>query len=307
MRILLKIILVLIGFGLMGGGAWGVAVGFAYNNGKDHFAARYEVPRGQELVRLTRKYIRVIPKDYREHLKVSEHGMTYPLGAGGGLILFAGLIFLLNGFFRLKGDSGPARQATAPVISDDIIRSMRQDVPAEEGEDGQSAETISIDDSALDGQEESLSEKLRDIGFLVQMSQGELDMETVPGVVQMFRPDLAKYLNLFEGRSSYQLAIQIINSVILRHHRTKEDTTADQFKAQDVRLNESENSTFARRYTPAKQKITTDEMRATVGKVYDLPDQAAMQKKFAGEVDDWTDMSLRNAKDVLAVKTALEV
>ena len=314
MRILIKIIFVLGGIGLMGGGSWVSAVGIAHSNGEEVLTPRFELPLKKHVfpnvfafVRDSRDALKKIHPEFRQHLSIPEYGMAIPLGGGGALAAFIGLILFLNGVFRFKAPVQEESSQTDPyTVSDDIISSMRQEEPASGGEDGEGAEKISIDDSFLNEQEDSIADKLRDIGYLVQLAQGDLDSETALGTVQMFRPDLVKYLDMFEGKSTMQLALQIINSVILRHHRTKEDITADQFKVQDDRINECERATFARRYLPARNKITSDDMRAAVGKVYEVNEQAVIQKKFTGEAEDWADVSLRNAKEILTAKTSLD-
>ena len=311
MRIFIKIVLVALGLGLAGAGGWTAAVGFAYSDSGGRFA-RYKVPAGAELVGHTRRALRKIPaefQEYRKYLKEDEYGMAIPLGGGGILIVLIGLVFVLNGVFRFKkkpkGAAGTVRGADSGVISDKLISDIRKETVDETAKKGGAVKKISIDDSLLDPEEEKFSEKLRDVGYLVQIAQGDLMPDDSPEVVRMFRPDLAEYLDLFEGSSTLELALQIVRAVILRHHRTKEDTTADQFKAQDDRINECERHTFARRFMPAKHKITSD-MRAVIGKVYSVNEQAAVQQQFSGEAEDWADLSLRNAKDVLAAKTALE-
>lgn len=311
MRILLKIILMLIGLGLMGGGGMLAVAGFAYTDGESPLKSVREIPLKEEMreiVRDARGELRALPKEVQDYLKISEHNMLVPLGGGGSLLAFIGLILFLNGAFRYKAavrqEIEAKKNLAADVVSDEIVSNVRHEEPAADG--GGGGEKFAIDESFLEEEEDELTKKLRSIGFLVQLAQGDIDSESATGAIKVYRPDLVEYLDLFEGKSKTYLALQIINSVILRHRRVKDDITADQFQTQDTRINECERATFARRYMPAKNKITNDKIRATVGKVYDVNEQALVQQKFSGEAEDWRDLSLRTAKEELSAKTALE-
>ena len=51
---------------------------------------------------------------------------------------------------------------------------------------------------------------------------------------------------------------------------------------------------------PAAEKIRSTEMQECAGKTYDLVAQATVQKRFLSESEDWEDISLRNAVEILA-------
>ena len=50
---------------------------------------------------------------------------------------------------------------------------------------------------------------------------------------------------------------------------------------------------------PAPEKIRSAEMQECAGKMHDLVSQATIQKRFLSESEDWEDISLRNAVEIL--------
>ncbi|MGI9306535.1 MAG: hypothetical protein ACR2P5_04440 [Gammaproteobacteria bacterium] len=328
-----RIFLGIIGISLMTVGWLTVEAGQAYSNGANLRQATEPVGQfGQTIAGITRDALRELPE--MAFLNVAEKGLTYPLGGLGGLVMFIGLICLLNAIFRFRENPLEyVRKEESTTISGDMIGGLQTPVAvapqveiaegAESGEGGEFGENadggkesgeksadgggIAIDESALGvSEEDKTSALLRDINHLVKLSQSGVGEEMSVKVVKMFRPELSPFLGSFTPDSLEKLAHQMIDYVVLRHHRGREGITADQFQAQDIRMTECERATFARRYLPPKAKVVSDEVREAVGKVYDLQGQSVMQKKFSGEADDWADISLRNAKDILAQKTALE-
>lgn len=305
MRIIAKILVILIGLGLTGVGGWMIQVGKAHDTNQYRWEIDRSIRGAEPLIRWAHDTLQKLPKEHRDKLQINETGMLYPLGGLGGVAGVLGIIFLLNGIFRFKIDKYKyVRKDDASRVSDELLGAVRGEAPAAAGEDGK-GDALSIDESLLDV-EEDIAESMRDINYLVTISQGTVEPEICEHVIQMFRPDMKRYMHWFNEQSTDKLVHQILESVILRHHRQSESMTADQFQAQDARINECERQTFARRYMPAKQKITSGDMHEHVGKVFDLPDQAKVQQKFAGEADDWMDLSLRNVVDAMKTKTALE-
>lgn len=301
MKLIWRLFFGILGLALLVAGSWAAAVGHSRSNGNYMLKARYETPlphAARALTRETRDMVSKLPAQYRAHLDLENKGMLYPLGGGGALLAFVGAIMLLNGIFRAreKVDKGKVKAADETRVMDEVI--------AESVHDSGGAK-FSIDENLMDVVTDE-DEELRDINHLVTLRQSDMQPELIPRIVRMFRPDLEKFLPMFNSEGEEKLAYQILESVILRHHRRSKDITADQFHAQDSRIIECERKAFCHRYMPPQHKIVSAEHREFLGKVYDPYTRSAIQKKVAGEADDWMDVSLRSAAEVLAAKTALE-
>ena len=311
MRIFLKIVLFVIGAALMLGGGFVAAVGYAHGDGNLR-RPQLELPiYKREAARFARDAERALRRSpHTEFLQVKKRGVLFPLGGGGLIVAFIGLICILNAIFRLKKPKWDYRASEEDEtrIADDLVKGDIRPAAAQptamdkaEAEDGAEAEAgIAIDESMLDEEKQDPFEAMRDINNLVTMSQANLDADECERVVKMFRPDLLPHLPLFNLESMGYLAHQILESVIFRHQRQKKNITADQFQQQDKRVHELEGETFVRRYMPPPEKINSDRMREHVGRVYDIMRQGEIQKEFLGEAEDWADVSLRNAADVLS-------
>lgn len=314
MGILFRLIIMLVGIGVAAGGGWVAWVGYADSVILEKPRALDEIPYPQQARRLvleTREVVRGIPKEYRDHLNTQDHRMLYPLGGVGGFVCFIGLVIFLNGAFRRKQPAWAEGKVDKTDddnrISDELISSQQQaPAPAAAGDD---AAKISIDEAGLDVTEDE-AEKLRDVNYLVTIGQSDLESDTVKLIFHTFRPELERYIPLFNDEGAERFAHQILNSIILRHRRHSRDITPDQFQVQDQRITECERETVCHRYMPSPDKLKTDmhsdEAKQHVGKVYDSYTRSSVQKNVSGEADDWRDVSLRNAVEVLSAKTALE-
>ncbi len=307
MAILIRGIIVIVGLALAAFGAWLAATGYVYKD-ISNAPLRANVPHSAKVIGHARTIIRQIPKEYREELNlgIGDSDMFYPLAAVGGLIFFIGLIAALNGAFRRKqpewAKGEVEKEADDGRIADNLIP-VQPKKPAEAP--AAAGNVISIDEGGMDIEEDE-AEKLRDVGHLVTISQALLEPATVKLVFQTFRPDMEQYFSLFNEDGAERFAHQILNSIILRHRRHSKEITADQFQTQDVRIIECERETICHRYMPPKEKMVSDAIREKAGKVYDSFTRSKIQKEVSGEADDWRDVSLRNATEVLAVKTALD-
>lgn len=314
MRILLKMIFVLIGLGLMPLGGWLIAVGYADSTRvSGSQSARYSVQGDTQALRYLRPKIqKQLPKDYKELLKLKEHGLLYPLGFGGGLIALMGLIFFSNGLFRFKAPNrnlqiydtvGKIKTATAesstvgkPSISIDETK-FSENNGQQAAAPAEAAETAAA--------EYDDNDDIQDIKYLVSLLQSTLNSDEVKKIVTFYRRDILEFLPLFSEDGGNQLGHQIIQATILRHQRQRKDTTPDQFQIQDTRINQCESKSFARRYMP-KTAPNTEHSTQAIGKVFDFHEQAQLQQKLGGESSDWMDVSLRNAHDVLTARPPTE-
>ena len=292
----IRIIVVLLGLAIMTLGTWIAITGYAYT---DLSSPNIKVPLGRELAIFTKKQLLNIPSDTRESLKIKEHGLLYPLGGSGAIIIFIGFIVFTNGLFRKRKKVEFTAEESSSRVSEALFKTPSTD------EDKKESTIFSIDEFFLDDQE-PIAEKLRDINYIVTISQSDIEDEVIPVVINSFRPELEPFIPIFNSGGLKALAHQILQVIILRHTRSKDSTTADQYKALDDRINECESKTFARRYMPSKEKITSDSIKLRVGKAYDLFEQSHIQKQTQGEASDWVDVSLRNATIVLVDKTSLE-
>ncbi|MGI9298732.1 MAG: hypothetical protein ACR2QC_12665 [Gammaproteobacteria bacterium] len=303
---MVRLIMIFAGLALAAAGGWAAAIGFARDDGDYLWKVRYEVPYPAAAKKFVAKTVvpalREIPREHRGYLNLEESGLLYPLGGGGGFVAFVGLVLFLNGAFR-RWKKKPEEDAGDKVdtrISDSLI-------PAKAAQPKTDAKTdaISIDEGIIkDGDTDE--EKMRDINHLVTIRHSLMEPDVIALVVHTFRPDLEGYLPLFNEAGMEKLAQQVLDSVILRHRRLGKDITPDQFQVQDERIIECEREAFCHRYMPSKEKIDSDAARQSVGKVYDSYTRSEIQKRVAGEADDWMDVSLRNAVEVLGAKTALE-
>lgn len=313
MRILGRLIMILCGLALAALGAWAAAIGFARNDGDYLWKTRYEVPYPVEakafVTDTVAPMLRAIPRDQRAYLNLSESGLVYPLGGGGGFVAFVGLVLFLNGAFRRwskpeEEDKGAAHTETR--ISDDLVPAAKVKAAAPAASAGGAAtEAFAIDEGIIKD-EDTDEEKMRDINHLVTLRHTQMEPDTIRLVVHTFRPDLENFLPLFNEAGMEKFAHQVLDSVILRHRRHSKDITPDQFHSQDERIIECEREAFCHRFMPPKEKISSPDAMEVVGKVYDSYSRSEIQKRFSGEADDWMDVSLRNAAEVLAAKTALE-
>lgn len=300
MRNLLKLSLVSTGLVLLVIGGYLVAVGLAYSTSYG-LTAKFEIPHSASV---KNKALELTPQNLKRQLDYKTKGLLYSLGGGGGILALIGFIFILNGIFRFNPDKHKySRKNRSSLISDNVIPAAAK--PPAPSQTTSTAAPVTIDDSLLN-QEEDPFEALRDINNLVTLNQGFIEQENRERVLQMFRPDLLEFVPKFNENAVEQLAHRILESIIMRHRRQLKEITADQFNVQDKRLNEIERATFARRYMPSANKINSPRIREIVGRAYDLQGQSELQKEFLGEAEDWMDVSLRNAKDVMSVKTALE-
>jgi hypothetical protein len=187
----------------------------------------------------------------------------------------------------------------------ETVSAPNSDVVADNTEE----ENFANDDSSMPNQSEGLSddiktygnfEDLLDINTLVSLSQSHLGQEECQRIMQMFRPDLLEHKEILSEESLHEITKRILESVILRHRRQEKDITSDQFRIQDRRLSEIEKGTVVRRYFP-RDKDISPEAKKHVGKVYDFNMQSEIQQNYLSEADDWIDISLRNAKQVLSM------
>ena len=306
MRIILRMMLIVIGLALAGGGVWAAAVGHAHSDKNYKYGSQYEVPGSKALIARVDTLLRKVPEEYRAplrgHLKIDERGMLYPLGGSGALVAFLGLILFLNGVFR----KWSKKEKETRIVKEEEARIDASMIPTRaSAPQGAKADAISIDEGIIQDEEDP-DELMRDINYLVTISQGAIETELATRVVRTFHPDLEKFLPLFNEPGVERFAKQILSSVVLRHRRHSKDITADQFQSQDARITECEREAFCHRYMPARAKITNDEIRDSAGKVYDTHARAEIQKRDSGEADDWMDVSLRNAAEVLSAKSPSE-
>ena len=297
MKKLLKSLIVGIGLVLVVTGGYFVAVGFAYS--KDYArTAEFQVPYGNSV---KRQAVRLISPKLKKQINYRKTGLLYPLVGGGGIIALLGFIFILNGIFRLNPDKHAYKRETrSSTISDNLLQDS-----AKTSASASNAPATAIDDSLLDPEDDSFVD-LRNIKNLVTLNQGFINPEDCQRILKMFRSDLLEFVPKFNEDAVEQLSHRVLESIIMRERRQIKEITADQFKVQDRRLNEIERETFARRYMPLASKVTSPRMQEIVGRAYDLIGQSKLQKEFLGEAEDWVDVSLRNAKDVMSAKTTLE-
>ncbi len=255
-----------------------------------------DMPGEEEIITSFRRLVRDYP-DLSETFKTKKHGALLAFGGFGGI--FGGI-----GFILFMVGSSRARRLVYKENEDDA--KYLGPVGEEFEEVGTLVDAGILHEEASNerlseiNEPEGLIVKYRAINYLVTLAQGDMGEEHARRMVKIYRPDMVKYLKHFSDHSVSALGLQIARAVILRHRRSEVGTSDQQFRAQDDRIRQCEHEVFIRRYMPPSDHRIKDGMKKNLGKVFALYEQDRLQHEFGGELDEWSDISLRNASEVLA-------
>lgn len=156
---------------------------------------------------------------------------------------------------------------------------------------------LNIDDSSQD--DDDIFENIESV---IALAHSALEPEMSDKVLRSLRPDLLPFSAIFTPLAWENMAKQVLNHYILSHKRSQKSISPDQFRLQDERVNETARATVSRRFMPKRPAhFASADMRTHIGQVYHVSEQAGIQQKTASNAEDWLDVSLRNATEMLKI------
>ena len=138
---------------------------------------------------------------------------------------------------------------------------------------------------------------------MINLAHAAMDAEKCREVLKEFRPKLLPFAELCREEALTAIAKQTLDMEILRRRRQQADISPDQFRSFDFKITKLERDAICHRYLPRDPDAAPAEAREHFGMVYDRHSYSAVQQKLQSEADDWKEISLRNAEEVLALAT----
>ena len=244
--------------------------------------------------------MRKLPYKVREGLNISRDGLLPSFGIGGsGLILISLVLFVLSTRKKVVAAKPKAKKKQYPKKqseAQDAATKNKTDV-----KEGDKKAGIEIDESWIDEGEDE-NDLFSDIEKVISLSHSAMEEDEIVMVLRKLNPDLLQFtdqlsLDVQERFTKQSLSIYIINA-----KRSEKSITPDQFRIQDVRMNELIRETIVRRFLPQSKGHLSETAVALIGNVYTLQEQAKIQQSTHSHAEDWRDMSVRNAVDVLKIE-----
>ena len=262
-----------------------------------------------------REIISLVPQGAREFVLFNQFGYLTTVGVVGILV------FLLGGLqLRNLPKAGPTRavirKSKEKVQSEVKRREEAKKAAADAGiptpaaaasaESGKPA-PISLDADKLLAEEAKTGvfdglDETEKLNLMVSMFHAALETEQCRELLNLFRPQLANYMELYRADALTAVTKQALELEIIRRRRQQEGISPDQFRTFDNKIVELEREEICYRYLPANPGAAPDEAREHFGLVYDRFNHSAVQQKLRSEAGDWRGLSINNAVQVLAEK-----
>jgi len=154
-------------------------------------------------------------------------------------------------------------------------------------------------DQTLSDAENAKGDIFSDIGKVISLSHSTMEEHEIHIVLRRLNPALLDFAEELPHEVQATFAKQALNIYIISTKRSEKDMTPDQFRIQDQRMNELLRETIARRFIPSKTEHLSPNALPLIGKVYTLSEQAKIQQETQSQAEDWHDMSVRNATDIM--------
>lgn len=272
----MRAILRLLAWLLIVAGLAGIYIGYAYNLPNANLKRGF--PSIKTFDDIARE-MRGLPYDLRNSLHISSSGLIYSFGGGGVVLLVMGGILMLS-----------SRKPT-------VYRSYESAVPESK---------IKFEPSPADSLLEEVEpaagdDTFNDIRKIIALSHASLGESQSRQVFRVLKPELVPYQNMFTPDVADRMAKQILDHYIVNYRRSEAGMTPDQFRVQDEKMNELARETLCRRYLPPSAENVNAAERAIIGKVYTLTAQSRIQQETLTQSENWRDISLRNAVDILSM------
>ena len=263
-----------------------------------------------------REIISLVPQGAREFVLFNQFGYLTTVGVVGILV------FLLGGLqLRNLPKAGPTRavirKSKEKVQSEVKRREEAKKAAADAGiptpaaaaasaESGKPA-TVSLDADKLLAEEAKTGvfdglDETEKLNLMVSMFHAALETEQCRELLNLFRPQLANYMELYRADALTAVTKQALELEIIRRRRQQEGISPDQFRTFDNKIVELEREEICYRYLPSNPGAAPDEAREHFGLVYDRFNHSAVQQKLRSEAGDWRGLSINNAAQVLAEK-----
>ena len=224
-------------------------------------------------------------------------GLLVPLGGIGGALL----LISIYAFYISAKLAAAAREKEIHRISWGDNQFVHAHTDGGKPISASSRYRMEIDESLLQHQPLSEEEKIfESLANVIALGQSKLEDTKIRAIFNVLRPDILKGIDLCTPVAIEKIAKQVLAHYVLTQKRAEKNMSADQFRLQDERTNELARETIARRFIPLRPEQVPPNMADSIGKIYDLSEQAEIQQKAAfGQIEDWQDISLRNITSVM--------
>ena len=257
--------------------------------------------------------IPLIPQEAREFMFFTQYGLLPIFGVIGLLVFLFGGLLLRN--LPKSSSRAVVRKNKAQVKSEVLKREAEKKkaqeaagAPAAAAGGGAAAALSAEDEKRLlgDTEKEGMFDGMDEeekTNHMVSLFHTALEKEQCDELLRLFRPRLADFMDIYREDALSALTKQALELEIIRRRRQQEDISPDQFRTFDDKIVQLERETVCYRYLPSKPEATPEEAREYFGLVYDRFNHSAVQQKLRSDAEDWREISLRNAAEILAEKS----
>ena len=253
----------------------------------------------------------IIPRGILDFAFYGQFGFLPTIGAVGVLIFLSGGLVLRNlpkassravirkSKDKVKSEVMQAQKSAAEADADAIFAPA-----AEQSEDGAPAKKAAVKmpaGAAASGIFAGMDEEEKTT-HLISLSHAGLDKEKCAALLKEFRPKLIEHMDICREDALSMLTRQLLEIEIVRRRRQQENITPDQFRTFDEKITQLDRQAICYRYLPANPDSAPAEARKYFGLVYDRFNYSAIQQKLKSDADDWREVSVRTAEQVLGEK-----
>ena len=313
--ILVGLILMLAGLALLGVGAlWSGPDGALSGPFSSEPFVRGEI--APAVSPILREISALLPREALDFAFFGEFGYLTTVGVAGLLIFFCGGLILRNlpkssarAVIRKNRDvvkGEVKKREEAKKAAQTVAQTAAKADPASPASPAAKAISAADEEKLLGGPAkggifEGMDEDEK-TNHMVSLFHTALEEERCKELLELFRPKLAEYMELYRDDALSMLTKQALEMEIIRRRRQQEDISPDQFRTFDNKITELDREAVCYRYLPVSPDAAPKEAREHFGLVYDRFNHSAVQQKLKSEASDWKGVSLSTAAEVLAAK-----
>ena len=261
---------------------------------------------------ILREISALLPREALDFAFFGEFGYLTTVGVAGILIFFCGGLILRN---LPKSSARAVIRKNRDVVKGEVKKREAAKKAAQTAATAATADPASpaakaisaadeeklLGGPAKGGMFEGMDEDEK-TNHMVSLFHTALEEERCKELLELFRPKLAEYLELYRDDALSMLTKQALEMEIIRRRRQQEDISPDQFRTFDNKITELDREAVCYRYLPVNPDAAPKEAREHFGLVYDRFNHSAVQQKLKSEASDWRAVSLSAAAEVLAAK-----
>lgn len=281
-------------------------VGYQYRKPYANAASSVVIPvvggMAETTAKSLQKQISELPPSIRGPIGFKQSGLLIPMGAVSALLVLLSIIFM----------SLSAKAQRARIEKENHRITWGEEHQIQRGGESQSSSPssvslgkMSVDDTMLESTNEE-DNLFSSVESVVALAHTALDEEMCRRILKSLRPDIIPYIDIMTEKAREKISRQILNHYILSKKRAQKNISPDQFRLQDVRVNECLRETIVRRFMPAHPENFSSnvDMANYIGHIYDVSEQPGIQQKTFSAAEDWMDISLRNSTEILEIPSA---